>query len=105
MCVGNVVSTEVNTMGFFRSIAVGMLDMASRGRNNTMLALIFQDNPKFAGLALNIFQRCLAERRLQLTEIILIEARREVSKYPSLTMGEFLDAKGNLNMGEALHGR
>ncbi len=92
-------------MGFFRSIAVGMLDMASRGRNNTLLALIFQDNPKFAGLALGIFQRCLAERGLQLTESILTEARREVSKYPSLTMGEFLDAKGNLNMGEALHGR
>jgi hypothetical protein len=92
-------------MGFLRSIAGGMLNMASRARNNTQLGLVFQEDPGFARLAMRTFERCLAERGLELTELVVVEARREVSKYPSLTIGQFLDAKGNANMNDALRGR
>ena len=78
-------------MGFMRNIAIGLLDAASKGRNSTLLMLIFQDNQRHAKVAIDIFERCLAERGLILSEALLNEALREVSKYPRLTIGEFLD--------------
>ncbi len=89
-------------MGLLQSIASGMQKMSSRGNNSTQLLQIFHGDPRFARLALSLFERCLAERGLKLTESVMIEARREVSKYPSLTIGQFLDAKGNKNMNDAL---
>ena len=89
-------------MGFFRSIASGLLNAASNGRNSTQLILIFQDNPGFARLALQQFERCVAERGLELTDQLLRDAEREVSKYPKLTMGEFLDGYVNRRMNDSL---
>lgn len=78
-------------MGLLRSIAGGLVNMASRGRNSTMLGMIFQEDQRYAGLARPIFERCLAERGLKLTDLILDHAVDELNKYPTLTMGEFLD--------------
>jgi len=92
-------------MGFFRSIASGLLNVASSGRNSTQLILIFQDNPGFARLALQQFERCVAERGLELTDQLIRDAEREVSKYPKLTMGEFLDGYVNRRMNDSLSRR
>lgn len=89
-------------MGFLQSIASGLLNAASSGRNSTLLILIFQDNPGFARLALQQFERCVAERGLELTDQLLRDAEREVSKYPKLTMGEFLDGYVNRRMNDSL---
>jgi len=89
-------------MGFFRSIASGLLNAASNGRNSTLLILIFQDNPGFARLALQQFERCVAERGMQLTDQLLRDAEREASKYPKLTMGQFLDGYVNRRMHDSL---
>ena len=87
-------------MGLFRSIAGGLLNAASKGRNSTKLILIFQDHQGFANLAMQQFQRCLAERGLDLNDQIFFDAQREVSKYPNLTMGEFLDGYVNKRMND-----
>lgn len=78
-------------MGIFRSIAGGLLNAASSGRNSTQLRLIFQNDQKYAHLAQQMFERCVAERGLAVTEHLIRTAEREVSKYPELTMGQFLD--------------
>ena len=78
-------------MGIFRSIAGGLLNAASSGRNSTQLMLIFQSDQKFARLAQQMFERCVVERGLELTEHLVRTAEREVSRYPELTMGQFLD--------------
>ncbi len=92
-------------MGLLQSIAGGLVNAASRSRNGTDLAFVFHANPQFSQVALNTFQRCLSERGLQLTELIMTEAQQEVAKYPRLTMGEFLDGKVNKKMSDALSGR
>lgn len=89
-------------MGIFRSIASGLLNAASNGRNSTLLILIFQENPGFARLALQQFERCVAERGLELTDQLLRDAQREASKYPKLTMGQFLDGYVNRRMNDSL---
>lgn len=89
-------------MGFFRSIASGLLQAASSGRHSTQLVLIFQENQGFARLALQQFERCVAERGLELNAQLMREAQREVSKYPKLTIGQFLDGYANKRMNNSL---
>jgi|GEM_PF-2966981 len=89
-------------MGLFRSIASGLLQAASNGRNSTLLILIFQENQGFARLAFQQFQRCVAERGLELNDQLMRDAEREVSKYPKLTMGQFLDGYVNKRMNDSL---
>lgn len=89
-------------MGLFRSIASGLLQVASNGRNSTLLITIFQDSQGFARLAFQLFQRCVAERGLELSDQLMRDAEHEVSKYPNLTMGQFLDGYVNKRMNDSL---
>lgn len=79
-------------MGFFSDVVNGLAKVASNGRDNTMLFLIFQENEGFRRLAIDNFQRCADERGLKVDSDMIRAARQELNLYPKLKMGEFLDA-------------
>ena len=89
-------------MGLFQSIVGGLQQAASNGRDATQLMLVFQENQSFARLAFQQFQRCVAERGMVLTEQLMRDAQGELSKYPKLTMGQFLDGYANKRMNDSL---
>lgn len=89
-------------MGLLRALAGGLSKIASHGRDTTMLALIFQQHEGLARLAFLQFQRAAAERSIEMDDQLIQDAAREVSKYPKLTMGEFLDGYTNRRMNDAL---
>ena len=89
-------------MGLLRLLAGGLSKVASHGRDTTMLALIFQESEGFARLAFQQFQRAAAERGIEIDDQLIQDAAREISKYPKLTMGEFLDGYTNRRMNDAL---
>lgn len=78
-------------MGLFGRIINKLQQSASNGRNSTQLILLFQENKTFADLALQTFQRCVAERGLELNQPMLRDAEQAVSNFPGITMGQFLN--------------
>jgi hypothetical protein len=89
-------------MGLFNAIAGGLSRVASHGRDTTMLALIFQENQGMARLVFQQFQRSAAERNIVVDDRLIHDAARETSKYPKITIGEFLDGYTNKRMSDAL---
>lgn len=78
-------------MGLFGNIVNKLQQSASNGRNSTQLILIFQENKTFGNLALHTFQRCVAERGLELNQPMLRDAELAVSNITDITMGQFLN--------------
>jgi hypothetical protein len=66
-------------------------DLAQKGRDSNQLHLIFQDNDRFAKLAMLNLGRCLQDRNIQTSELVLRKAQQAVSANPKITMGEFID--------------
>lgn len=89
-------------MGFLSALANGILKISSHGSNTTKLILIFQEHAGFSKLAFQQFQRCAAERNIELNDQILQHAEREVAKYPQITMGEFFNGYANKSMSDSL---
>ena len=89
-------------MGFLKAIASGISKLSSHGNNTTTLAMVFQEHAGFAKLAFQTLQRCAAERNIELNDQILQQAAEEVSKYPKITIGEFLDGFANKSMNDSL---
>lgn len=87
-------------MGLLKAIAGGLSNIASKGRDTTMLAQVFQEHQGFARLSFQILQRSAAERNIEVNEQLINDARIEVSKYPKILIGEFLDGYANRRMNK-----
>lgn len=76
-------------MGFFSNL---IQDIARKGRDTNQLHLIFQDNEGFARLAMLNLGRCLQDRNIQMSDLVIMRARQAVSTDPKITMGDFVDS-------------
>ena len=65
---------------------------------------LFNPDPRLAQLVFEAFEWCLLDRGIPLTREILEEARIESSKYPSLTIKEFVEGRYNQQMKNSLRG-
>jgi hypothetical protein len=68
-----------------------MKNVAEKSRYSTMLFLIFQDNERMARIAMLNFERCMLDRGLRVTDLVVAQARHAVGRKPKITMGEFID--------------
>ena len=66
-------------------------NMASKGRNSTLLSQLFQANEGFAKLAMMNLQRSLSERGIQLSDKILWDAKIDAAMSPKITIGQFIE--------------
>lgn len=74
-------------MGFFDFVK----NAAEKGRNSTMLFLIFQENERMARIAMLNFERCMLDKGLRVSDLVVVQARHAVSRNPRITMGEFIE--------------
>lgn len=87
-------------MGLLKALAGGLSKIASHGRDTTMLAQIFQEHKGFARLAFQQLERAAAERNIEVNERLILDAQIEISKYPKILIGEFLDGYANRRMNQ-----
>ena len=65
---------------------------------------ILGPNEQMRNMVLEALEWCLEDRGLSLSEETLAHARLEVAKYPSLNVGQFVEAYFNLSMQSYLNG-
>lgn len=65
---------------------------------------LFNPDPRLAQLVFEAFEWSLLDRGMPLTREIVEEARIESSKYPSLTIKDFVEGRYNQLMKNSLRG-
>ena len=81
-----------------------LMDLKRRSQGAAYLWQVFQDDQRYARIALGMLEWTLLDRGIEVTERVLADAQREAAKYPDLKIGQFADGYINKGTNRVLRG-